>query len=251
MSDQEWEDTQANYRDRLKQTPNDGELWFEYARFLSRECDNPTLAVRAFEEAQRLLSGQDLRLQLGAAYIKAGQYDLGGKLIRQSVEDRPTAHGYCILADALINRGECDEAMELLRKSQVIDPSFEECYFLMGEAMRKTDRLGAIVQYQKATTLDPNYQYAWQRLGSVLISDPKMVEQGIRCLRKALELDPDDAWSYLYLGNALWSINNLEDAERAYLDAIELNAESKFFIQCYHEFMNNKDGGSGPPLVVA
>ncbi|MEF8697933.1 MAG: tetratricopeptide repeat protein [Candidatus Accumulibacter sp. UW20] len=78
--------------------------------------------------------------------------------------------------------------------------------------------------YRKAIELDPADAFPWNGLGYVLSRQPKRLDEAETAFRKAIELDPVDARPWNNLGHLLSSQpNRLDEAETAYRKAIELD----------------------------
>lgn len=228
------------FRRDLKRSPRDGLLWFRYGRFIDEECDNTVEAVRAFEMARRYLPGKDLRLRLGSAYVKDGQARRGIALIRESLLDRPRAHGYSFLADSYIQLGKFKQAQAACRKALELEPDYEEAFYLMGEAIWPTSREKAIPYFREAIARDKNYQAAWQALGSVLVGDDAARAEGIAALKKALRLKHDDVWARIYLANAYWSLRRYTEAEEQYRASIRISPEFSDVRKWYADFLRSR-----------
>lgn len=78
--------------------------------------------------------------------------------------------------------------------------------------------------YRKAIELDPADAWPWNSLGSLLATKLKRYHEAEFAYRKAIELAPSDALPWIHLGNLLTSkLKRYDEAEAAYRKAIELN----------------------------
>lgn len=222
----------------LEEHPEDGDLWLEYGNFLRNECDNPRDVLHAYETAQRLLPERDLRVTVGEALVRAGRAEEGLELIRAFLSSNHYSWAYCIYADCLIFLEMYHEAEAPLREVMKRDPNYDESYYLMGEVVREKSPLDAVPYYREALRLDPEYQAAWQGLGSILIAASDTLGEGLEALRRAIELDPNDLWATLYLANGLWKAGRLEEAKRQYEMAIERFPNKELCKEKYFNFMN-------------
>jgi superkiller protein 3 len=93
------------------------------------------------------------------------------------------------LADALAQKGQSDEAM---------------------------------VHYEQAIKLEPNYADAYYNRGNVLLAKGR-TEEAIADLEKALQLQPNDCNAHTCLANALLQQGLVEDAIAHYETALELD----------------------------
>jgi protein O-mannosyl-transferase len=126
------------------------------------------LAIRSFEEAERLLPGDEITL------VSLGRS--------------------CVLA------GRLEEAVRWLEEALRIRPDRTETHNNLGLALFGLGRKAeARVHFQRAVDLDPTYASARRNLANVLVEDGNVNEAATH-LRKALELDPKDAQSAYRLG---------------------------------------------------
>ncbi len=79
----------------------------------------------------------------------------------------------------------------------------------------------AILQYEKALSLNPRNAAAHANLGALLASEGK-VDEGMPHLRQAIQLDPDSADAHYHLGFALAQQGQVDEAVVHYEDAIRL-----------------------------
>jgi len=240
MNYNDWEKKLKSFERRIKRDSDNGILWYWYGDFLWNECDNPQKTVHAFEMAQKLLPDKDLRMRLGSAYVKSGQFEKGISLMLESLKESPTEYGYCFLASAYLKKNMYKEANEACQKALSLDPDFEEAFYLLGESYKKDNPKKAIECYKKALKRDSTYQLAWQALGRELLSENK-IQEGISALCKAIELDPQDGWSKSFLAHAYRRIGEIEKAEEQYKDAIEVFPKYPDVYKWYAEFLESQD----------
>lgn len=78
--------------------------------------------------------------------------------------------------------------------------------------------------YRKAIELDPADAWPWSSLGNLLATKLKHYDEAEVAYRKAIELDPSYASPWISLGNMLTSkLKRYDEAETAYRKAIELD----------------------------
>lgn len=119
------------------------------------------LAIRNFEEAQRLQPGDEVALvSLGRACIMGG---------------RP------------------EEAVRWLEEALRVQPDRTETHNDLGHALFSLGRKEeAMVHFRRAVELDPTYASAHRNLANALV-DEGNVDEAVTHLRKVLELQPEDA----------------------------------------------------------
>ncbi|MEH2174668.1 tetratricopeptide repeat protein, partial [Nostoc sp.] len=76
--------------------------------------------------------------------------------------------------------------------------------------------------YQKAIQLNPNDAYAYNNLGNAL-KEQKKLDAAVAAFQKAIQLNPNYANAYYNLGNALKEQKKLDAAVAAFQKAIQLN----------------------------
>jgi len=81
---------------------------------------------------------------------------------------------------------------------------------------------GAISMYKKAIEVNPKDAYAYNGLGNAY-SDMELYDEAIAAFNKAIELDPKFAYAYNGLGNAYSDMELYDEAIAAYSKAIELD----------------------------
>ena len=231
-------DKLAVHRAKLESEPTNGQFWLEYGDFVDEEYDIPDEVVLAYENAARLLPNRDLRLRLGDAYVKAGKANVGLALIKESVLSNPRAHGFCFLADAYLRLEDFNSAKEAAEQSIILDPQFEEGYYLLGEAMRHSSRQAAIGHFRTAIELDDDYALAWQALGRELAANDDTIPDAILALRKAIELNPNDGWAMAFLANSLWRIDRIEEAELWYRQGTSVLPDCPEIKRWFEQFQN-------------
>ena len=236
INNEDWQKSLNRLKQLVKEQPENGEAWFELATFFRDECDNPDYAVKAFENAKKYLPEQDLRLQLGSAYAKVGDFDRGIALLEQYVNEKPCAEGYVLLSLALKRANRIEAAKKTVEMAIHIEPTFEEPYLVLGQLVKETSLEMAINYFRKAIELDFEYQEAWRELGAALIHNSQTIEEGLKSLQRAISLKPDDGWAHMYLGIGYWKANRLDEADSEYRRAIEEFPDIPLFKEYYEDF---------------
>lgn len=111
--------------------------------------------------------------------------------------DRAKAAEYVKEAEALIEDGEYEKALEKCELAVKEDPTFAAAYFNRGDCLFFTDEYErAIEDYDKAIELDPNHAEAyWSR--ALALSALERYDEALADCDKAIELEPDSAMGYL------------------------------------------------------
>ena len=88
---------------------------------------------------------------------------------------------------------------------------------------RKGQSDAALVHYEEAIRLQPNYADAYYNRGNVLLTNGR-VQEAIADLETAIQIQPNDADAHTCLGNALLQQGSLKEAIAQYEDASALAA---------------------------
>ena len=132
------------------------------------------------------------------------------------------------------DRGDLDQAISHFESAARIrsgkrDPHYDlaSAYVQMnlGDALARKGRSNeAMVHYDEAIRLQPNYGDAYYNRGTVLFAKGR-VDEAIADWAKALEMHPNDADAHTSLGNALLQKGSLREAITQYATALALAPE--------------------------
>jgi tetratricopeptide (TPR) repeat protein len=127
-----------------------------------------------------------------------------------------------------------DQAVEYLRKVTKLYPENPALQVELGEALALSGDLEAGLQaYQQAVALAPqDPAYHRQLAGYCIRYEYRLREIGLASARQAVLLDPQGADSLDVLGQALFILGDLANAERFYLRALE--AQPKYISALLH-----------------
>jgi tetratricopeptide (TPR) repeat protein len=205
---------------------------------------------------------------LGVVYREAGLLDKAEKEFRETLKlDPEDVHALNNLAAIYHQQNRLDEAESRYRRVLALDPDRHEIHFNLGllalargnyagaeQEFKKTiaggiehadiyanlgfcysklDRFDeALLAYQKALALDPNYKQInlYKKIGILLYFKGRTAEAA-EALEHALVLSPDDPLIHANLGTVNVARQNFEGALKHFLRAIELDladAESHF-----------------------
>ena len=129
------------------------------------------------------------------------------------------------LGDALSQNGRVGEAIVHFQKALEINPDYAEaCYNLGNALLQKGDVDGAIVHFQKALEIKPDYAEAQNNLGIALLRKGN-VDEAIIHYQKALEIKPDHAEAHYDLGNTLLQKGRVDEAIVHYQKALEIKPD--------------------------
>jgi tetratricopeptide (TPR) repeat protein/serine/threonine protein kinase len=128
--------------------------------------------------------------------------------------------GHCHLARALCHLGKSDDAIAAYRNAVKVDPKCADAHNNLGVLLFTTDPGVAVEHLRQAAALLPtalsltNYGWSLTRTGKL--------DEGIRILESALELDATLPLTYENLGEAFQAKKEFDRSIAAYLKAIDL-----------------------------
>lgn len=127
-------------------------------------------------------------------------------------------------ARQLLNDGRYQQSIEIAAEYVRVHPLSASAHKIAGmdEFMLGHPR-EAISALRRATELNPSDPDAFYYLGRLLFSADD-AKAALAMFQKVLELDPASVRGHNHLGQTLEALGRSEDAERAYLDAIEADA---------------------------
>jgi tetratricopeptide (TPR) repeat protein len=118
------------------------------------------------------------------------------------------------------------ELDNLLADEQISDFRQALLLFQQGEGLAEKEEFdAAIVCYEKALEVKPDYYWAWAGRGNAL-EKLNRYEEAIVCYDKAVEIQPDSYWIWNERGDILEKLNRYEDAIASYDKALEIKPDS-------------------------
>ncbi len=128
--------------------------------------------------------------------------------------------------------GDLEGAIISYDKALEIKPDFYKAWYNRGNALNDLGRLEeAIASYDKALEIKPDYHQAWYNRG-VALYKLGLLEDAIVSYNKALEFKPDKDEAWNNRGVALYHLGRLEEAIASYNKALEFTPD-------YHEAWEN------------
>jgi serine/threonine protein kinase len=123
---------------------------------------------------------------------------------------------------ALLNLKRYEEALVAYEQAIRLDPNYASAYHKKGEALYTLKRYEeALVAYEQALRLNPNYAYAYNNKGNALYN-LKRYEEALAAYEQALRLDPNYALAYHNEGLTLKQLGREHVAEQAFDKARQL-----------------------------
>jgi tetratricopeptide (TPR) repeat protein len=126
------------------------------------------------------------------------------------------------LGAALAQNGRVDEAIVQFQAALVIQPDYAVAHYNLGNALFQAGQADeAIVHYQRALAARPGYAEAHDNLGNVLFQKGQ-VDEAIIQFQKAAAIRPDNAITRFNLGNALLRKGRMDEAIAHYQKALAI-----------------------------
>ncbi|HEY6393784.1 MAG TPA: tetratricopeptide repeat protein [Candidatus Binataceae bacterium] len=128
----------------------------------------------------------------------------------------PNAGKARALVDAAIKMTNSDEAVKLLWQATEIDPSLTEAYVYLGLYYNSREDFPDMVKvYQKLVKYQPDQVSGYLNVAEAYMQfSPPHIQDAIPYYRKALQLDPNNAFAALRLGQVLAQNGDRDEAVR-------------------------------------
>jgi serine/threonine protein kinase/tetratricopeptide (TPR) repeat protein len=208
-----------------------------------------TLAPMGGEEALQLRAGRELgaRWVLSGAFQRAGTSARvtatllevpTGQIVRTAKVDGALSDIFALqdqlvrelgggLRTALASHEEHSADTQVIAAYEAFSKGVRN---LRAESYESLDR--AIMLFERAVRLDPSYARAYVELGNAYgskadyLSLPELRERALASLRKSLELQPESAVAWRYLGGVLVSMGKIDEGEAAIRHALSIEPDN-------------------------
>ena len=196
-------------------------------------------AIRVGRQVTKLQPRADQAYCLIArSYAELGRWKMAERFYRQSLAIKQEPWTWLLLGWALDRLGRHDEAEECLRNALKVDPDYDEAHYNLGYNYKKEGKFALAEKHlRRAIEIDPKYAIAYAELGALLAGQKNRVREAVGYLKSALEHNPNDRWSRVYLANAQWKLRKLKAAEEEYRRSIELWPNDSLPYWCYGDFL--------------
>ncbi|MBV8175419.1 MAG: tetratricopeptide repeat protein [Verrucomicrobia bacterium] len=161
---------------------------------------------------------------LGNALLQKGQVDEALAQFRKALEINPHyVEARSNLGAALFQKGQVDEAVAQYERVLEINPNHAPASYNLGLALFQKGRVdGAITQYKKAVKINPYYPEAHNTLGHALLQEGQ-VDEALAQFQRALDINPNYVEARYNLGNALFQKGRSDEAIDQFQKALEIN----------------------------
>lgn len=125
---------------------------------------------------------------------------------------------------ALSDKGMLIESESLLNRLISLEPSDARARIALGVALARQNKIKeAIDSLQIAVNLDPQDPFALKNLGALMISDSNHWEDAELYLKRATQIQEDDAQVWINLGKLYEKSERLDEADDAYIKVLNIN----------------------------
>lgn len=223
-------------------------------------------AIREYQESLRILPTDSKTLNnLGNAYMRQNQFQQAQAFYLKALDLDPTfVDAHRNLAQSYFRQGQIDKAMVQIRAALTLAPENGENYLLQGRLFLDIkDLMAAQESFQKALLYDPSLTAARIELGNTYLDlnriewaieeystaarvndsmavhawfglarayhEEKRYPDEIAAYQQVLLLDSENTAALQNLGNAFLENDQLEEAARAYLKAIQISPHSGLY----------------------
>ncbi|OGA49728.1 MAG: hypothetical protein A3G25_05310 [Betaproteobacteria bacterium RIFCSPLOWO2_12_FULL_63_13] len=130
-----------------------------------------------------------------------------------------------IIGAANAAMGRFKEAVVSYNKALKLKPDYAEAHNNLGNALKNLGQLDdAAGSYRRALRIRPHYAKAYSNLG-VAMSDLRQLDEAVASYRRALQIKPDLAEAHSNLGDALRDLGQLDDAVASYRRALQIKPD--------------------------
>jgi len=130
------------------------------------------------------------------------------------------------LAGEMCEQGLWPEVLAFAQKWQEDDPNDHRAYYFIGMGLNGMGQPAqAETAYRRALTMDPTDFDVWNRLSELLYKDMRRPDDGIRCLKQALKINPRHKQGWLRLAAMADETGNYDRALEYADQALALDSD--------------------------
>ena len=242
----DWPDVIRKTDHLLKQSSDDlpPTLYLWYGDSLQHR-NQPDKAQGAYEMALVIVSDKQQRLAILRSYaallLSRQRWDEALALATEALELVPNDLDWSVIKEKAQGQGKnkvewikegnnlqdlkrFDEALVAYDQAIRLDPNYAEAYLGRGNVLFDLKRYDeALTAYNQAIQLNSTYAFGYHGRGNVLF-DLKRYDEALAAYNQAIQLNSTYAFGYLSKGNALIELKRYDEALASYDRAIQLNS---------------------------
>lgn len=190
------------------------------------KLENFDRAIEFLEQAKSINPGLEMiYFNLGKSYREIGQFEKAEAALRKAIEMDPNQYqAYSQLSHVLVKTGRGKEGIQAMVKALRINPLYLKGYLILGTLYKNADKGDLVIRlYRAGIKHNPNAIPLREEL-CVLYS---LKLDFRRAYVEALEIVTRrrEYGDYLRWGNLAVAMGKIEEAEKAYKAAIEMNPQ--------------------------
>jgi tetratricopeptide (TPR) repeat protein len=165
----------------------------------------------------------DVYARRGFIDLMAKNYDSAMQNFQKKIElDPKSPTSYINLANAQIQMGKKTEALANFRKATQIAPNSLQAWMSLGQGLAADSAAAAAKAFDRALAIDPKSAGAMRGKGLTLLLQEQCAA-AISPLEGATQADPNDADSWVYLGQAYLGVGKQTEARAALNRALKID----------------------------
>uniref|UniRef100_A0A383V8L7 Uncharacterized protein n=1 Tax=Tetradesmus obliquus TaxID=3088 RepID=A0A383V8L7_TETOB len=262
------------YDEALRLAADDWELWFNKGQCASQTTDYDR-ALECLHKANQIQPHDTTYMQIGAVHAERGELEQALSTYLEALEHSPeNPEILTTLGLTFLRLGDNQRAFDHLGSSMLHDPKNARTILAAGSIIQDHQDMDvALVKYRVAAAASPNCPQLWNNIGMCFFGKQRYIA-AIACLKRALYLDPFEwlvaynlgllhlstgqaasafhyfstainlkpefAHSYMYLGVALTRLEDYDNAAAAYRKAVSLEPAEPLFHLNYAIMLYNQ-----------
>ncbi len=211
----DWDGAISALREAISKGPDAPELHNMLGLVLGRRGSPSNEVLAEFREAlRRSPNYAEAHNNIGLVLAQNGEDDKATTEFRQAVRSRPDFADAHANLGAVLTLTDVDEAIVELEKAVSLDPGLLKAQFNLAEAYGNRPSYGVakqIEQLRKIISVAPDFARAHLSLGKALLHDAK-IDDAVTELREATRLEPLSGEAHYQLGLALMRSGKPEQA---------------------------------------
>lgn len=224
----------ASFRKLLAVDPRIAEIHFNLGAILTQLNDTKG-AIASFRKALQLKPNLTVaHFNLGSLLQTQGMLKEAAQHYRQALTVQPDFfEALGNLGTVLQQQGKLEEAEQCYRKALAIQADARG-HFNLGTVLYGLGRhREAVVEFQEAVNLEPQFAEAWNSLGETL-RDRGEMKEAVRCYERALAAQPEHGRAQYNLGETLCLAGRLHEAI-PYFEASNFADSKERTLQCLYK----------------
>ena len=165
---------------------------------------------------------------LGNLYARKGKLHHAIACYRKSIElNRKYAKAHLNLARILLKVGKQHEFIKEMQLALTLQPKIGtalDCFYLGNALVDRGQEQQAVGYYYKAIVLNPKFSQSYRRLSEILSKQGKH-DKAIEFLEQEIESNPQDPESYYFLGQQWEILQKWDNAVKLYSQVLKLDPQ--------------------------